>query len=139
MCVNATAEAERKVAAEKQAGIVSVENGEALEHVCSTCKRSLPTSSFNRTQLSKGIEKQRCQECVSVSEKEIAETTEGLRRQKIEEARRKVTQLDATGTAAERCAAAANLAALEAQAVTGLKPVVLGNGRGRGRGRSRGR
>eukprot|EP00965_Chrysotila_dentata_P211934 6186725-Pleurochrysis_carterae.AAC.5 len=40
------------------------------KHTCSACKAALPTSAFNRTQLSKGPEKQRCQQCVAASEQE---------------------------------------------------------------------
>ena len=147
-CVDAAAEAERKAAAARQASAVAANagsrgvlagEGEPLEHVCSACKKSLPASAFNRTQLNKGAEKQRCQTCVSSAEKELNDTAEALRKAKLDEARQALKVTEATGSAAEKCAAAASLAALEAQAVTGLKPMVLGNGKGRGRGRGRGR
>lgn len=138
MCVEAEAEAERKVAAERQATSKCEASDEPAQFLCSSCSRSLPASAFNRTQLSKGVEKQRCQECVSSAEKEANAAALKSRQQKLEEAQRHARTMEATGSAAQRCMAAASVAALEAQAVTGLKPTILG-GKGRGRGRGRGR
>ncbi len=90
--------------------------------------------------LSKGAGKQRCRECVEASEQ--AASSQGAVNQaaKIEEARRALQQAEIGGSAAATAGAAARLAALEAEKVTGLKPVILGRGgRGRGRGSWRGR
>ncbi|KAL3913258.1 MAG: hypothetical protein SGPRY_008048 [Prymnesium sp.] len=120
MCVEAEAEAERKVAAERQATSKREASDEPADYLCSSCSRSLPASAFNRTQLSKGVEKQRCQECVSSAEKEANAAALKSRQQKLEEAHRHARTMEATGSAAQRCMAAASVAALEAQAVTGV-------------------
>ena len=61
----------------------------------------------------------------------------------LAEAKKAVKVAEATGSAAQKLKANAQLAALEGELVTGLKPMVIGRGRrgsgGRGRGRGRGR
>ena len=109
-------------------------------HKCATCERELASDAFNRTQLSKGAGKQRCRECVEKSEQTSAQASTERHDAAIEEARKALQQAEISGTAAQTLAASSRLAALEAQKVTGLKPVVLGKGgRGRGGGSWRGR
>lgn len=63
-CVEAEAAKERAAAAQRQASrteTTGASESERLEYACSACGNSLPASSFNRTQLNKGPEKQRCQ------------------------------------------------------------------------------
>ena len=87
--------------------------------------------------LSKGAGKQRCRECVEAAEQAASGQGAANQAAAIEEARRALQQAEIGGSAAATAGAAARLAALEAQKVTGLKPVVLGRG-GRGRGRGGG-
>jgi len=106
--------------------------------VCSSCMQSLSASLFNRNQLSKG-DRKRCRSCVEkslVAEKEEMSKTKA---DKITKAKEKVQAAISSGSAIERVKAEAELCALEAERVTGLKPVCLGRGKGRGRSSGRGR
>ena len=143
-CVEKAAAAERDAAAARQAASCSEGAGDATTlHTCSACAKELAASAFNRNQLGKGPGKQRCRSCVAAAEEEAAGAGSAARDAAIEAARRRLAQVEVSGSVAEKLAASNDLAALEAQKVTGLKPVVLGNGRGRGRGgrfgRGRGR
>lgn len=144
-CVESEAAAERKAAAERQAArtestptsSAGTSSDMTEETQCSACSRQLPVASFNRTQLSKGAGKQRCRECVEAAEAEAAGSVAKAQDAALEEARKALQQAEISGNAASVLQASSKLAALEAQKVTGLKPMVLGRG-GRGRGRSRG-
>ena len=92
---------------------------------------------FAFARLSKGAGKQRCRKCVEAAEAAAAGAGAAKQAAAIEEARRALQQAEIGGAAAVTAAAASRLAALEAEKVTGLKPVVLGRG-GRGRGRGGG-
>ena len=59
--------------------------------------------------------------------------------EKISAARKKVDDAKRSGNAQQILAAESELAALEAEKVTGLKPIKLSAGRGRARGRGGGR
>ena len=156
-CVEAAAAEERAVAAAKQAAKASVaetlpaapvptDGPNALppppppppteQHVCSACGKTLAAEAFNRTQLAKGVGKQRCRECVEQAEKQAVASSDTQREASLAEARAALKEAEATGSAAQVLKASTTLAALEAQKVTGLKPVVLGRGRGSWRGRS---
>jgi len=105
-----------------------------------SCKQLLPKDSYNRNQWSKPEGKSRCRLCVEKSisedEKQVRNNKEG----KIDMARKKVEdlKLSKSATAREIVAAESELAAFEAESVTGLKPIRMG-GRGGGGKRSFGR
>ncbi|KAG7357097.1 hypothetical protein IV203_001785 [Nitzschia inconspicua] len=112
-----------------------------------SCNQVLSQSEYNRNQWAKGEGKSRCRRCVEQSLQEEATQQQESRDAKIETARRKVEalKLNKTGTtkttSQEIVAAESELAALQAEKVTGLKPIKLSSsGRGgRGRGRTAGR
>lgn len=108
------------------------------QHECSACSRKLPAAAFSRSNLSKGPGKQRCSECVAAAEKANLEKGDKAAQEKLAAAKAVAAKAEASGTAAEKLAAFSVVAALEAEQVTGLKPVVLGRGRG-GKGRHGGR
>jgi hypothetical protein len=138
-CVEAAAEAERRAAAEKQRLAAPTDDGS--EHMCSACEKALPATAFNRSQLSKGPSKQRCQPCVAAAEKVAASASDEKYRQRLEDAQQAMVKAEKSGDVALKVSTASLFAAVEAEKVTGLKPVKLGAaGRGRGRGgRGRGR
>lgn len=157
-CVEKVAQAERDAAQARRAvegmsismaagsttsgGGTSSGGGEAAaapeQHECAACSRKLPAAAFSRSNLSKGPGKQRCSECVASSEKANLEKGDKAAQEKLAAAKAVAAKAEASGTAAEKLAAASTVAALEAEQVTGLKPVVLGRGRG-GKGRHGGR
>ena len=116
---------------------------EEVRQCAGSCQRQLPQSSFNRNQWGKGEGKSRCRACVEKSLEDDQAQRNQSKQDKIDAARVKVETLKKTpGTKpADIVAAESELAALEAEKVTGLKPVRLGSGRGgrRGGGRGRGR
>jgi hypothetical protein len=108
---------------------------------CASCEKMLPQQDYNRNQWNKGEGKSRCRMCVERSLQEEA-AQQGNKKNaldnKIEEAKQKVVQAKASGDAAAVLRAESVVAALEAEKVTGLRPVRAG-GRGPRRGRGRGR
>lgn len=104
---------------------------------CASCNHLLPKSSFNFNQYKKPEGKSRCRSCVeeSVKDDEIKQKMNGD--EKIDMARKMVEDLKSSKSATTReiVVAESKLAALEAEKITGLKPVRMG---GRGRGRSGG-
>ena len=141
-CVAAEAESERQAAAAKQAARAATDTADAEKHQCSTSTQQLAASSFNRTQLSKGPGKQRCQGCVATSEQDEASAAIAAKQSKIADAKLAMQRAEASGDVALKLAASMQHASLEAERVTGLKPVVRGRGRrggwSRGRGSGRG-
>lgn len=108
-----------------------------------SCQKLLSKDSYNRNQWSKPEGKSRCRECVERSIREEAAQQTSAKGGKLEKARKKVEDLKSSkaATAQQILAAESELAAVEAEKVTGLAPVRLG-GRGRGTrsyGRGRGR
>lgn len=106
------------------------------------CQKILSKDSYNRNQWSKPEGKNRCRECVERSIQEETAQQKGSKDEKIKKARKKVEDLRSSkmATAQEIVVAESELAAFEAEKVTGLAPVRLG-GRGRGTrsyGRGRG-
>ena len=99
---------------------------------CASCKKTLPSSSFNKNQYNKGNNKGRCRPCVEQALKDEAQTAANAKQAKIDAAKAKVL---AAKTPMEKLKAESELSALEAEHVTGLKPMKMGRGRGRGRGR----
>ena len=98
------------------------------------CGNELPQSSFNRNQWSKGDGKSRCGACVDRAVKEEAAQQTKSREDKLASAKKQVEEAEKSGNSMKILAATSMLAALEAERVTGLKPVKLSSGRGRGRG-----
>ena len=105
---------------------------------CSSCKKGLAATAFNRTQLAKGPEKQRCRDCVEAAEAQAAGASTAAKDAAIEEARKALAAAELSGNSAQVLKTSSHLAALEGEKVTGLKPIVLGRGRGRGGGSWRG-
>mmetsp|Transcript_22342 Transcript_22342/g.68011 ORF Transcript_22342/g.68011 Transcript_22342/m.68011 type:complete len:186 (-) Transcript_22342:219-776(-) len=136
-CVEAAAATERAAATAK----VEAEDGTgAVEAVCSACGVSKPASRFTRAQIQKGEGKQRCTDCVATAEASASSKADKKWEIQYQEAKEVARKAEATGTTAEKLQAHNRVAALEAQKVTGLKPVVLGKrGRGTWRGSARGR
>lgn len=149
-CVEAKAADERKQAAARQAEKakaappvapgaavdVSDGDGKATLHECASCKKQLDAAAYNRTQLSKGVGKQRCRDCVEAAEKAAASATNEKKEAALEEARKALAKAEISKDSVAILKASSTLAALEGEKVTGLKPIVLGKGRGRGRGGS---
>ena len=97
------------------------------------CHNSLSKDAYNRNQWSKPEGKSRCRECVEIAVKEESKQQNSKKEDKIEDAQKKIAnlRLSKTTTAQQIVAAESELAAIEAEKVTGLKPIKLG-GRGRG-------
>ena len=111
------------------------ENKGSALHECSKCKELKPETEFARSQLrNKGPGKQKCSKCAS--EADVIANPKGEDVKKLlEEAREQSRKAELTN-APYKLKIFAREAALEAQAVTGLKPKKIGGGRGRGRGGS---
>lgn len=140
-CVAKVEADERKAAAERN-NIKAVakdgsSEGASEKRICSSCSKNLDQSSYNRNQWSKGEGKSRCRTCVEQSLKDEADEQSKSKQDQIAQAKARVEKANASGNAAEILKAESALAALEAEKVTGLRPVKLGRG-GRGRGRGRG-
>mmetsp|Transcript_4226 Transcript_4226/g.8593 ORF Transcript_4226/g.8593 Transcript_4226/m.8593 type:complete len:201 (-) Transcript_4226:202-804(-) len=147
-CVQAAETAEREAAAKKRATAASASNNSsgavaaagnsdhsAETRVCAKCQVSLTFDQYNKNQWNKGPGQSKCRPCVEASlAAEQAQQAQG----KADNLAAAKERLAAATTMAERVAAESEVAALEAQQVTGLQPVRLGKGRG-GRGRGRGR
>jgi hypothetical protein len=141
-CVS-EAEAKERLAATMKAGDATHSNtndgkNENETRNCTSCDKILPFSAFNKNQWNKGEGKSRCRQCVEKSILLEEEKSKELKTAKIEEAKAKVEAAEASGNALQKVQARAELAALEAEHVTGLKPVSGKRGRGRG-GRGGGR
>ena len=149
-CVAAAEQAEReKAAARRQNDTSTAKDGDGMDETrkCSgKCIKVLPKSAYNRNQWSKGESKSRCRSCVEQSVKEESEQQTKSKEDKLAAAHKKVEEANASGNAQKIIAAESELAALEAEKVTGLKPVKMSaggrggrGGRGRFGGRGRGR
>jgi len=99
---------------------------------CAACQQSLPPPSYNRNQLSKPSGKARCRSCVEEAVAKEAEAVKSTKQDRLEKAQRDLEDAKRSGDTKKIIAAESVLAALEAEVVTGLKPVMLGKGRGRG-------
>ena len=106
---------------------------------CSVCKQHKAASDFARSQLrNKGPGKQKCTKCASEADAK-ANPKKADVKTLLEEAREASRKAELTN-APDKLKIFAREAALEAEAVTGLKPKRIGGrGRGRGRGRETGR
>ena len=160
-CVAAAEAAERKAAQDRAeakakaagagAGVGSsagaAKNDGDAPVTCAACSKSLPPSSYNRNQLSKPPGKARCRSCVEEAVAKEAEGVASSKKERLEKAQKDLEDAKRRGDTKAIIAAESVVAALEAEVVTGLKPVVLGRGSGRGgrwssgrggRGRGRG-
>lgn len=138
-CVAAAEQAEREQAQARRNNKKETEDDEddgERRKCAGSCDKELPQSSYNRNQWSKGDGKSRCRDCVEQAVKEEAAEQAKSKDDKIALAKKQVEEAHASGNSAKIVAAESVLAALEAEKVTGLKPVKLSSGRGRGRGRS---
>ena len=107
--------------------------GSAL-HECSKCKELKAETEFARSQLrNRGPGKQKCSKCASEADAIANPKGEDVKKL-LEEAREQSRKAELTN-APDKLKIFAREAALEAQAVTGLKPKKIGGGGGRGRGR----
>lgn len=136
-----TQEEKERVAAAAKAGTNTNGNDETFK--CASCKESLPLARFNRNQLSKK-DKARCRKCVENAVQEEERNRKSSKHDKLEEIKTKIKEMDSKGNVQERLKYESQLSALEAEHVTGLKPIVMGAGRGSwrnrgGRGGGRGR
>lgn len=98
----------------------------------------LSTSLFNRNQLSKK-EKARCRKCVEDAVHKEESSRKKSKEDEVEEIRKKIKAMEVKGNVQERLKYESQLSALEAEHVTGLKPINMGRGGGRGSWRTRGR
>lgn len=143
-CKTCTADQEEKERATAAAAASSARSDETTTttttHKCASCKETLPTSLFNRNQLSKKKEKARCRACVEKALKEEEQSKQSSRQNQIDEIQAKLKELDVkkggSGSAnavQEKLKYESMLSALEAEHVTGLKPMKMRSaGRGRG-------
>jgi hypothetical protein len=140
-CVQRAEEEERQQAASKRAAAAghdqSTNNKIEEQRTCAGCHKLLDLDSFNRNQWNKGEGKSKCRPCVEQAVVLDAEQSKASKQAKLEAAREKVLQATGSGNAQAILKAESELSALEAEQVTGLKPVKMGRGGGRGRkGRS---
>ena len=143
-CVQKTEDDERQKAAEKRAATLSLNKEKSIEEptdkrTCASCLRLLDQNEFNRNQWSKGEGKSRCRPCVEMAVSEEAKQLEDSKKEKLDAARERVYKAKSAGNTPAVLKAESELAALEAEIVTGLKPIKMGRGGGRGRGRGPGR
>lgn len=126
-------EEEETIQTTMMAGLkMNEEKGSSL-HECSKCKELKPETAFARSQLrNKGPGKQKCSKCASEADAIANPKGEDVKKL-LEEAREQSRKAELTN-APDKLKIFAREAALEAQAVTGLKPKKIGGGRGRGRG-----
>ena len=108
------------------------------------CQKVLKKDAYNRNQWSKPVGKSRCRECVEKAIQEESNQQKNSKDDKIESLRKKIAdlRLSKTSTPQQIVAAESELAAIEAEKVTGLKPIKLGGRGGRARrnyGAGRGR
>lgn len=136
-CVEASQKEEQAAAASKRQS----DANDKEERACATCKKELPASEYNRNQWSKGEGKARCRSCVEQAVAAEAASSQQSKQAAITKAREDVARAKATGKSSEILRAESVLSALEAEQVTGLKPVRMSGrgGGGRGRGRFSGR
>lgn len=139
-CTQQQEEKERQAAAAKRAAAgpaqEAASGGETL--ACKSCEKELTANEFNKNQWSKGAGKARCRGCVEKALEDEKNQQESAKASKLQAAKDKVTQATASGNASAILKAESELAALEAEKVTGLKPVRMNRGSGGRGGRGRG-
>lgn len=135
-CTSAQEEKERQAAAAKASASGNKTTEELI--ICAACKQSLSTSSYNRNQLTKKVGA-RCRICVEKAIHAEEQSRVSSKQNALEEVKQKIKEAEAKGDVKEKLKYESQLSALEAEHVTGLKPVLMGRGRGSWRGRGRGR
>jgi hypothetical protein len=131
-CTSAQEKKERQAAAAKASSTDNQSNEEPI--TCAACEQLLPVSNFNMNQLSKKYGA-RCRHCVEKSILAEEQSRKSIRQSTLDEVKRKIKDLK--GDVREKLKYKSQLSALEAEHVTGLKPVFMGRGRGSWRGRGR--
>ena len=134
-CTSAQEAKERQEAAAKSSA--STNKTIAGPIICASCKQSLPGSDYNRNQLAK--KNGRCRACVEKSLLEEENSSKMSKQKLLDDVRQKVKEAESKGDVKEKLKYESQLSALEAEHVTGLKPIVMGRGKGSWRGRGRGR
>ena len=126
-------EAKERLAAAARAGVDANRVGTNDEETrkCASCSQVLSRGAFNNNQWNKGEQKSRCRQCVASSIENEELKSKARAKAKIEEAKTKVEKAEATGNVQQKLRALTELAAIEAETVTGLKPVVGRNRRSR--------
>ena len=152
-CVSKEAEKEKAAAREKAAfrGSTGQETREGQGSdadvdkifICVTCKKELGAACFTRNQLNKArrgqSDKMKCQTCAEGVEAATVSAAADAKQQRMANLKEAARRAEATGTNAEKLAAAAALCAAEAELVTGIKPTKLGKGRRGAGGRNGGK
>lgn len=138
-CVSQAERNEREAAAAKrqqtQTQETTLSNDE--RRTCPSCLNELAQSEYNRNQWSKGKGKSRCRSCVEQALKDDAAQQSKIMQEQLARAKEDMEKANASGNALQVLKAESVLAALEAEKVTGLKPIKMARG-GRGHGRSGG-
>lgn len=134
-CMAASEQAERETAQTRRKNLDDIDSNEEKRKCAGDCGRDLSQSFFNRNQWTKGHGKSRCIDCVDKAIQDEAALRNKSKAEKIAAATQRVEDAKSSGDTSKIVAAESVLAALEAEKVTGLKPVKLSSGRGRGRGR----
>ena len=142
LCISAKEQAELEQATAKRMENLSLANNSLdsseneTRNCAGSCGQTLSKSAFNRSQWSKGEGKSRCTDCVKASLQEESEIQSKTKEDKFLAAQKKLDDARKAGVSQQIFAAESELAALEAEKVTGLKPIRMrGRGRG-GRGRA---
>jgi hypothetical protein len=136
-CVQETEEAERAAAASKRALTTTAETSDETRS-CASCQQDLNLDKYNKNQWNKGEGKSKCRACVELALAKEASDMKVAKEGKLEQAKSNVKLANQSGNAHAILKAESELAALEAELVTGLKPVRM-SGRGGGRRSSGGR
>ncbi|CAM9535587.1 unnamed protein product [Choristocarpus tenellus] len=142
ICITSAQEAERARASEVRGTV----EGNPL--VCSVCLKEKLPRFFSNTQARKPDASRKCKDCsanMEMAEMQASEVARGARMRDAQEAVARADKISkgATGAAARLKAASAECA-LEAEKVTGMRPIMgaglrgRGGGRGSWRGRGRG-
>jgi superfamily II helicase len=139
MCVAKDEQEERKAAAaaSKQPATnaqANINDETETTRTCAACHKTLACDAFNRNQWNKGDGKARCQSCVEASLAQEATQQQQSKDEAIRQAQEEVERAKASGKAQDILKAESTLSALEAEKVTGLKPIKMGRGKGRGPG-----
>jgi len=137
-CTAAQEEKERLAAAALKGNAANNETASTVANAdpvkCAACKQSLPPPDFNRNQLAKK-EKARCRKCVEKAIQTEESSRDASRENKLEDVRKKIKEMELKHDIPGRVRYESELSALEAEYVTGLKPVKMNGGRGGWRNR----
>lgn len=137
ICIEQAQAQERSAAAAKKQATANqddaAKDGVSCWRTCAICQKALPQSSYNNNQWRNKKEgESKCRSCV---EKSLADEQAVLRTQKEVDMQEANHAVKVARSPQEKLVAESRLSALQAQRVTGLKPVQMGRGRSRtGRG-----